>query len=216
MHASRNASTYESLTGKTDLGFPEYEDPPSEPMGLVQRWLARAVELGVREPRALALATADRKGRPSTRVVAFTAVDDQGVLFTTHVTSRKSREIGETGWASGLLYWRETGQQISLNGPAVPVGEAEADALWYARPVPLHAMSAASRQSEPLTNPAALREEAERLASTGTALARPDRFVGYRLRPHEVEFWCARPDRLHHRLKYERHRDGWHVTRLQP
>lgn len=211
-----DTSRFESLTARTDIGFPEYEDPPPEPMGLVQRWLARAVELGVREPRALALATADRRGRPSTRTVAFTAVDDRGVLFTTHGTSRKSREITETGWASGLLYWRETGQQISLGGPAVRVGETEADALWHARAVPLHAMSAASRQSEPLTDPSALRAEAERLGASGAALERPDRFVGYRLRPQEVEFWCARPDRLHLRLRYERHRGGWRVSRLQP
>ncbi|MDL5206227.1 phenazine biosynthesis FMN-dependent oxidase PhzG [Streptomyces sp. ALI-76-A] len=211
-----STSKFESLTGRTDLGFPEYDAPPPEPMGLVQRWLADAVERGVREPRALALATADKRGRTSTRIVAFTAIDDQGLLFTTHSTSRKSRDIAETGWASGLLYWRETGRQISLGGPAVPVGDAEADALWHARPVPLHAMSAASRQSEPLTDPAALRSEAELLGETGTALDRPDRFVGYRLRPHEVEFWSARSDRLHHRLRYAWDRDAWHVSRLQP
>ncbi|WP_432133455.1 MULTISPECIES: phenazine biosynthesis FMN-dependent oxidase PhzG [unclassified Streptomyces] len=211
-----NTSKYESLTGRIDRQFPEYDDPPREPMGLVRSWLAQAAELGVREPRALALATADKRGRPSTRVVVFGAVDDEGLLFTTHSTSRKSRDIAETGWASGLLYWRETGQQISLSGPAVPIGEAEADALWHSRPVPLHAMSAASRQSEPLTDPAELRFAAESLAATGMALERPDRFVGYRLRPHEVEFWCARPDRLHHRLRYERDGDTWQVSRLQP
>lgn len=211
-----NTSKFESLTGQTDAGFPEYDDPPAEPMSLVRRWLDRAVELGVREPRALALATADKRGRSSSRVVAFTSIDDQGLLFTTHSTSRKSREITETGWASGLLYWRETGQQIGLTGPAVPIGDAEADALWHARPAPLHAMSAASRQSEPLPDPAALRAEAELLGATGTPLERPDRFVGYRLRPHEVEFWCARSDRLHHRLRYERDRDTWRVSRLQP
>jgi dihydrophenazinedicarboxylate synthase len=213
-----NTSKFESLTGRTDRGFPEYDDPPKEPMGLVRAWLAHAVDQGVREPRALALATADKRGRASTRIVVFGGADDDGLLFTTHSTSRKSRDIAETGWASGLLYWRETGQQISLCGPAVPVGDAEADALWRARPVPLHAMSAASRQSEPLTDPAALRSAAESLAATGTAPDRPDRFVGYRLRPHEVEFWCARPDRLHHRLRYERDGEGttWHVSRLQP
>ncbi|MFD6327094.1 phenazine biosynthesis FMN-dependent oxidase PhzG [Streptomyces sp. NPDC058442] len=211
-----NTSRFESLTGTTDLRFPEYDDPPAGPMGLVRDWLDRAVELAVREPRALALATADTRGRPSTRVVAFTAIDDEGLLFTTHSTSRKSREITETGWASGLLYWRETGQQISLNGPVTAVPEGQADALWSARPVPLHAMSAASRQSEPLTDPVVLRARADQLGASRSALPRPERFVGYRLRPDEVEFWCARSDRLHQRLRYRRDGDDWHVTRLQP
>ncbi|MFD6424606.1 phenazine biosynthesis FMN-dependent oxidase PhzG [Streptomyces sp. NPDC060198] len=211
-----NTSKFESLTGATDLRFPEYDDPPADPIALVRAWLDRAVELGVREPRALALATADGRGRPSTRIVAFLTVDDDGLLFTTHSTSRKSREITETGWASGLLYWRETGQQISLNGPVTAVPEGEADALWSGRPVPLHAMSAASRQSEPLTDPDALLAHAEELGALRSALPRPERYVGYRLRPDEVEFWSARSDRLHHRLGYRRDGSTWSVTRLQP
>ncbi|WEH39146.1 phenazine biosynthesis FMN-dependent oxidase PhzG [Streptomyces sp. NBC_01218] len=211
-----NTSKFESLTGSTDLRFPEYDDPPADPVALVRAWLDRAVELGVREPRALALATADGRGRPSTRIVAFVTLDDDGLLFTTHSTSRKSREIAETGWASGLLYWRETGQQISLNGPVTAVPDDRADALWAGRPVPLHAMSAASRQSEPLTDPRALLAHAEELGASGTPLPRPERYVGYRLRPEEVEFWSARSDRLHHRLGYRRDRGTWSVTRLQP
>ena len=51
--------------------FPEYDDPPAAPMGLVQQWLARATELGVREPRALALATADHSATaPTPRIWA--------------------------------------------------------------------------------------------------------------------------------------------------
>jgi dihydrophenazinedicarboxylate synthase len=93
---------------------------------------------------------------------------------------------------------------------------AESDALWDARPVPLHAMSAASRQSEPLTDVTALRAEASRLEALGVALPRPGRFCGYRLEPAAVEFWCASPDRLHRRLRYDREPDNWRVTRLQP
>ncbi|MCJ1680415.1 phenazine biosynthesis FMN-dependent oxidase PhzG [Streptomyces sp. APSN-46.1] len=210
------ASKFESLTGETDLDFPQYEDPPVEPMGLVQSWLKTAVERGVREPRALALATADARGRTSSRIVAITEVAERGLVFTTHSSSRKASDLAARPWASGLLYWRETGQQIILSGPVAQLGDDESDAIWNARPVPLHAMSTASRQSEPLPDPAALRAESERLGATGTALARPARFVGYVLRPAEVEFWCARSDRLHHRLRYDRDGAGWRTSRLQP
>lgn len=212
MHTSR----FESLTVENDPDFPEYDDPPAEPVGLLRRWLDRAVEVGVREPKALALATAGKSGRPSARIVLVSAVDERGVLFTSHATSRKGREIEENNWAAGLLYWRETGQQIKLSGPVEPVPVTESDALWQARPVPLHAMSAASRQSEPLADPAALRAEAERLGADGRALDRPERFCGYRLQPHEVEFWAHRPDRLHLRLRYDREGDAWASVRLQP
>jgi|SRR5829696_1346515 len=211
------SSKFESLTGVVDLPFPEYDAPPAEPMRLVEDWVSSAVDAGVREPLALALATADRQGRPSTRIVSVIEVSDRGWLFTTHSTSRKGREIAATGWASGLLYWRETAQQLSVAGPTGRLDAAENDRLWAARAPALHPMSTASRQSEPLDDPRRLQAEADRLAAaTGTALPRPQRFVGYRLEPHVVEFWSAAETRLHRRLRYEKTPTGWHVAKLQP
>ncbi|KAA9374234.1 phenazine biosynthesis FMN-dependent oxidase PhzG [Microbispora amethystogenes] len=210
------SSRFESLTGAIDPAFPEYDMPPAEPMVLARQWIASAVEEGVREPLALALATADRGGRASSRMVAVIDVSDRGLVFTSHSTSRKGREIAETGWGSGLLYWRETAQQLIFSGPVVMLPEPEAERLWNARPVPLHAMSAVSRQSEPLEDVAGLRAEAERLASYATPLPRPARFAGYRLEPAAVEFWSADADRLHRRLRYDRDPSGWHISRLQP
>ncbi|WUH91994.1 phenazine biosynthesis FMN-dependent oxidase PhzG [Streptomyces sp. NBC_00433] len=213
---SEGSSRLESLTGEVGLAFPEYEAPPPEPMGLVREWIDQAVARGVREPLALALATADARGEVSNRIVAVIEVTDRGLLFTSHSTSRKGRDMAATGWASGVLYWRETGQQLVLSGPVDACPQAESDALWAARPTPLHAMSTASRQSDPLPDAAALRAEAARLAAAPTALPRPPRYVGYRLRPAAVEFWSADPDRLHRRLRYEHGAGGWRAARLQP
>lgn len=213
------SSRYESLTGTVDGLFPEYDQPPAEPMELLQRWVAAATAAGVREPLALALATAGGDGRISNRTVSIVDVAPAGLVFTSHDSSRKGREIAESGWGSGLLYWRETGQQLSVSGPVVRLPDAEADRLWAARAAPLHPMSTASRQSDPLDDlddVAALRAEAERLAAAGGPLPRPDRFTGYRLEPAAVEFWSAADDRLHRRLRYDRTPAGWHVARLQP
>jgi pyridoxamine-phosphate oxidase len=211
-----STSKFETLTGETDLEFPEYETPPPEPIGLLRHWMAEAVERGVREPRALSLATADRHGHASNRIVAVIDISDRGLVFSSHCSSQKGRELTATGWASGVFYWRETGQQVIFSGPAGRLSDAESDGLWHDRAVPLHAMSTASRQSEPLEDPAALRAEAGRLAAGGTPLPRPARFVGYRLAPAAVEFWCASSDRLHRRLRYDLHGQGWRTSRLQP
>jgi pyridoxamine 5'-phosphate oxidase len=184
-------------------------------MPLARRWTASAVEGGVREPMSLALATADRHGRISNRIVAVMNVSDLGLLFTTHSTSRKGREIAETGWASGLFYWRETSQQLCLSGPVVRLNDAENDRLWAARAPALHSMTTASRQSDPLDDPLRLEIEADRLAAE-VPLPRPDRFVGYRLMPETIEFWSAAENRLHRRLRYEKTATGWQVGKLQP
>ncbi|MFE2102300.1 phenazine biosynthesis FMN-dependent oxidase PhzG [Streptomyces sp. NPDC059468] len=214
-----NTSQFESLTGEVDLDFPEYDNPPSDPMPLVHQWIAEATARGVREPRALALATSDSQGRASSRIVSLTEVSDRGLVFASHSTSQKSRELAATGWASGLLYWRETGQQLIFSGPVSQLGDAESDTLWFGRPIPMHCMSSVSRQSEPLDDlsaVAALRAEAARLGAPGNPLPRPARFVGYQLTPVVVEFWCADSERLHRRLRYDRQDHGWRTCRLQP
>ncbi|WP_339131703.1 phenazine biosynthesis FMN-dependent oxidase PhzG [Streptomyces sp. f51] len=211
-----DASGYESLSGKVDLPFPEYDKPPSEPLRLVRGWLSEARDIGVREPSALALATADSRGRASNRIVAITEVTDLGLVFTSHSCSQKGRELAATGWASGLLYWRETGQQIIVSGPVELLPDAESDALWSARPTPLHAMSTVTEQSEPLEDVEALRARARTLELAGEPQPRPEFFVGYRLRPDVVEFWSASSDRLHRRLRYDRDALRWRTSRLQP
>ncbi|HKT05234.1 MAG TPA: phenazine biosynthesis FMN-dependent oxidase PhzG [Rugosimonospora sp.] len=211
-----STSRFETLTGEVDRAFPEYDEPPGEPMCLVRRWLADAARQGVREPRAMALATADRRGRPSSRIVAVLDVTPSGAVFTTHRSSQKGRELAANRWASGLLYWRETGQQLILSGPVERLSEAACDDMWYARPTPLHSMSTASRQSDQLVDADSLRAEAARLAALDRPLPRPARFVGYRLAPTVVEFWCASADRLHRRLRFDRSGSGWRASRLQP
>lgn len=213
---STNTSRFESLTGRVDVQFPEYDDPPPNPLTLLQSWLEAAQAAGVREPKALAFATAGADGRASTRVVAFSKIDDRGLIFCTHSSSRKGRELAENSWASGLLYWRETGQQIMISGPAIELEETVSEAMWFARSIPMHAMSSASHQSDELVDREALREKAEDLLALGVALPRPPQFVGYRLEPHEFEFWAASSDRLHRRLKYDLDGGVWKATRLQP
>ncbi|MGW2700063.1 phenazine biosynthesis FMN-dependent oxidase PhzG [Streptomyces sp. NPDC001340] len=194
----------------------EFVTPPADPMGLLRAWFDSAVANAVREPGALALASADARGHASNRIVQVLAVRDTGLVFASHADSRKGRDLAETGWASGVLYWREAGRQVSVTGPTHPLPDEESDALWAARPVGAHPMSVASHQSAPLLDEDALRKQAEELGRDGLALPRPARWLGYLLEPASVEFWQADPDRLHQRLLYERDGSGWRTGRLQP
>ncbi|MFF8382597.1 phenazine biosynthesis FMN-dependent oxidase PhzG [Streptomyces kanasensis] len=214
-----NSTRSESLTGTVELPFPEYVAPPPDPLALLGGWLEEAEGHRVREPRALALATADVRGRTSSRIVVLNRLTRTGLVFATHLGSRKGRELESNPWASGVLYWRETSRQVVVAGPVERLPEAETEALWTARPPFTHAMSTASRQSEPLNglqDVSELRERAGLLAGAGRPLPRPPAFVAYELRPVEVEFWANGHDRLHERLRYDRSGPGWAVSRLQP
>lgn len=196
----------------------EFTAPPAEPMELLQAWFDSAVADAVREPGALALATVDAHGHVSNRIVQVLKIRTTGLVFASHSDSRKGRDLAETGRASGVFYWREAGRQVSVSGPTRPLPDEESEALWAARHVSTHAMSVASHQSAPLLDVDTLRERARALGRDGSALPRPDSWLGYLLEPASVEFWQADPeDRLHHRLRYERDGSGgWSAGRLQP
>jgi pyridoxamine-phosphate oxidase len=205
----------ETLSGDPTLPLPEFEAPPGEPLPLLERWLAAADERGVREPRALALATADAEGRPSNRIVLLKQASP-AILFAFGANSRKGRELAANPRAAGTLYWRETLQQVIFEGPVERLSAEESDRLFAERPPAGRAATVASSQGEALEDPDGLRREAAELARNGGALRRPEDWGGYRLDPDQVEFWHGSPGRLHRRLLYVKRGGAWTHQRLQP
>jgi pyridoxamine 5'-phosphate oxidase len=167
----------------------------------------------VREPRALALATADGEGRPSNRILLVKQLTPT-LVFAGSYESRKGRDLAANPRAAGTLYWRETLQQITIEGPVERLSEEESDALFAERPQAGQATTVASSQGEGLADPADLRRKAGELESE--ELRRPPSWGGFRLDPDLIEFWHGSPTRLHRRLLYVKGGGGWSHKRLQP
>ena len=203
-----------------------------DPMPLVQQWLDEAARTeGVRNPTAMALATADGRGRPSVRMVLLKGVSvEQGYgVFYTHHGSRKGRELTALPWAAGALYWERLGRQLRLEGPVTMSPEAESDAYFATRPVGSQINAWISAQSEPLAAYAELEQrvrEKKRSLRPGEPILRPPHWGGFRLWFAAIELWLEGPDRLHERVRYERSlpaaitttvpRSAWRHVRLQP
>lgn len=205
----------ETLSGEPALELPEFEAPPADPLPLLERWLRDADERGVREPRALALATADAEGRPSSRILLLKQATPF-LVFAGSYESRKGRDLAENPRAAGTLYWRETLQQVTVEGPVRKLSEEESGALFTERPQSAQATVAASRQGETLDDPSGLRESAENLAAEDEPPSRPPHWGGWRLDPDLVEFWHGSPTRLHRRLLYVKGDGAWRYRRIQP
>lgn len=203
----------ETLSGDPTLDLPEFDSPPGDPLPLLERWLRAADERGVREPRALALATNDGEGRPSVRTLLVKQLSPT-LVFAGSYESRKGRDLAANPRAAGTLYWRETLQQITIEGPVSRLSEAESDALFAERPAAGQATTVASEQGAALGDPEELRRKADQLGEE--ALRRPATWGGYRLDPDLVEFWHGSPTRLHRRLLYIKGENGWSHRRLQP
>jgi dihydrophenazinedicarboxylate synthase len=203
----------ETLSGDATLELPEFDAPPADPLPLLESWLRTADERGVREPRALALATADGEGRPSNRILLVKQLTPT-LVFSGSYDSRKGRDLAANPRAAGTLYWRETLQQITIEGPVERLSDEESDALFAERPPAGQATTVASDQGEALADPDGLRRKADGL--DGEKLRRPPNWGGFRLDPDLVEFWHGSPTRLHRRLLYIKGDGGWSFQRLQP
>ncbi len=189
-----------------------------DPVVQLRRWLADAERASVPFPEAMALATADRAGRPSVRHVLMKGLDERGVLFFTNLGSRKARELAENPRAAAVFLWRELDRQVSLAGPVVPAPREEAEAYFRTRPREARLGAWASRQSEPVGSreelEAAYRAAAERFPGQDVPL--PPHWGGFRIVPETFEFWKGREHRLHDRFRYSRRDDGWLLERLYP
>lgn len=216
-HMTESAQT---LSGDTSLLLTEFDGPPQEPIPLLRAWLDGAVAYGVREPYAAVLATANTAGRVSSRVLLVKEVDEWGLQFTSSQGSRKGREFAASPWASLTFYWRETLQQLTVEGQVETLSDLESDGLFASRPRAARVTTAVSQQSHPLIDEVQLRAKATALLEGKRQVERPADWTGYRLVPQAVEFWHGSVDRLHRRLRYDRRTDDagnvWTHQRLQP
>lgn len=192
-------------------------DLDADPIAQLQAWLTEARDV-VPQPDAMTLATADREGRPSARVVLLRGMDERGLAFFTNRTSRKADELRQNPRAAVVLHWWELGRQVRVEGAVVEVSDEESTAYWKSRPRASQIAGWASPQSQSLADrsdlDARVAEVEERF--DGGEVLLPPFWGGYRLVPDSVEFWTHQDSRLHDRVRYARSGTGWQCDRLAP
>ena len=199
----------------SDLALRVLPDPVARLADLIRQ----ARDLGVRNPDAMALATADADGAPSVRYVLLRGLDNEGLVFYTSYDSVKGAELAVNPAASAAFYWPDLGRQARATGPVEHMPTDLSERYFSGRPRGHQLAAWASEQSNAIANEEALEErfaEVERRFE-GTGVPLPPFWGGFRLRPARYEFWEERENRMHHRIQLDRMSDGgWASTILQP
>jgi pyridoxamine 5'-phosphate oxidase len=190
----------------------------TDPIPQLLRWIDEAARSGIEEPSAMVLATADKQGLPSARVVLLRGADARGLVFFTNCRSRKGTELEATPFAALCMYWMPLKRQLRVQGAVEPVSNDEADAYFRSRPRESQLGAWASQQSQPLASRSALLDQFEhhRRAFEGHEVPRPPHWSGFRVLPSSIEFWEQGDHRLHHRDWYVTTADGWRHELLNP
>jgi pyridoxamine 5'-phosphate oxidase len=185
--------------------LPEFNpgQAPDAPRELFLEWLNEAGE-HVLAPHAVTLSTVDVDGSPDARVVILKDVDAAGFCIATSAESPKGVQLGKEPRAALTFFWPARGRQVRVRGSAHPC-DPEVSALDFRQRPPASRTEAfIGHQSEVLRDPAQLAEaaeQAERAVTANPELVAPG-WTRYLITPETVEFWQARHDRRHVRLRY--------------
>ena len=202
-------------------------DLQPDPLAQFDLWFDEIQGAGFLEPTAVTLATTDRDGRPSARVVLLKGHDAHGFRFFTNYASRKGRALDATKVGALLFWWDKLKRQVRVEGEVVRLAAEASDAYFASRPRGSQLGAHASKQSEALASKEAFRQAVAEVDELyrGSEVPRPATWGGYSLRPDRFEFWQEGDFRLHDRFAYSRvdgdgsengRRRHWRIDRLFP
>lgn len=189
------------------------------PFDLFNAWLKDAIDAGIPDPTAMTVATVDASGQPSQRIVLLKEVNTEGFVFFTNLGSRKAKELSENPKVSCHFPWFFMERQVRVCGIAEKLTLKENAQYFFSRPKDSQLAAFASKQSQPINSKALLLTQFQQMKDkfANKTLPTPDFWGGFRIVPHQIEFWQGGEDRLHDRFEYNLQDNGkWSTQRLMP
>ena len=208
------------MNQKNSLGLDKCFGEAENPFKLFKEWFNEAKKLEINDPNALALATSDKDGLPSVRMVLLKGFNEEGFVFYTNLNSKKSKDLKINPNASMCFHWKSLLRQIRIVGKINNVSNKEADEYYKSRAYGSRIGAWASNQSTVLKTRGDLDQainDFKKKFPDKNNVPRPDYWSGWNLSPIEIEFWLDGENRIHQRLKYIKlNNNSWKKVLLSP
>jgi pyridoxamine 5'-phosphate oxidase len=197
----------------------DVDDLTAEPFALFEQWLQNAVDANLADPTAMTVATVDKEGQPSQRIVLLKDFDETGFVFYTNTGSKKAQDLSNNSKISLHFPWTMLDRQITILGVAQQLTSVEVAKYFMTRPKPSQVAAWASEQSRPIGSKQLLMQKfsdaTAKFAKEEVPL--PSFWGGYRVAANQIEFWQGGEHRLHDRFVYTKNFEGkWQTERLMP
>jgi pyridoxamine 5'-phosphate oxidase len=197
----------------------DFADLAASPLTQFSQWMEQAIKSGIPDPNAMTIATVDSSGQPSQRIVLLKHLDEKGFVFYTNLNSRKAQELKQNPKISLHFPWYFLERQVKVCGIAEQLSTAEVLKYFVTRPRDSQLGAWASQQSRPISSRQLLLQQFESMKNKFSKgeVPVPDFWGGFRVKPHQIEFWQGGTARLHDRFQYNLQVDGqWIIQRLEP
>lgn len=197
----------------------ELADLAANPFEQFNRWMEQTIKSGIPDPNAMTIATVDASGQPSQRIVLLKSLDDKGFVFYTNLGSRKAQDLKQNPKISLHFPWYFLERQVKVCGVAEQLSTAEVLKYFVTRPRDSQLGAWASQQSRPISSRVLLMQQFESMKNKFAKgeIPVPDFWGGFRVKPHQIEFWQGGEARLHDRFQYNLQPDNsWTIERLEP
>lgn len=188
------------------------------PLELFTLWFSEAQTEGEQEPNAMSLATVDKSGQPSARIVLLKGLIRDEFQFFTNYNSDKGNDIADNNKVALNFFWPKLERQIRIEGLASRIPKEESQTYFQVRPRESQIGALTSNQSSVVPSREFLEEKFASLTKEweGKEVPMPENWGGYSVFPIKIEFWQGRVGRLHDRIQFERKETGWNRSRLSP
>lgn len=189
----------------------------ADPLAFFGKWFAEAEAAKAEEVNAMTVATVDIHNKPHARIVLLKGLEGNGFVFYTNYSSAKGHQIEANNNVAAVFFWKELERQVRIEGRIEKIPEAESDAYFNSRPEGSRIGAWASPQSQVIADRSVLEINYKLFeAKFSGSVPRPSHWGGYRIIPGSIEFWQGRSSRMHDRILFTHHEEGWIKSRLAP
>ncbi|MBE0573086.1 MAG: pyridoxamine 5'-phosphate oxidase [Ignavibacteriaceae bacterium] len=214
----KNSKSINNLRREYKLNKLSEETVQKNPFNQFEKWFNEVMKVGLIEPNAMILATADDNAKPSVRVVLLKEFGKNGFTFFTNYTSRKGQNLSDNSHASILFFWAELERQVRVEGIIKKISRVESKKYFDSRPLESRLAAWTSEQSKMIPGRDYLDTKFQifKRQFKGKQIPVPPDWGGFILVPEYFEFWQGRESRLHDRICYKKLKSKWKIFRLSP
>jgi pyridoxamine 5'-phosphate oxidase len=194
------------------------ENINKNPFKQFETWFEEAKNIGLKDPNAMNVASASKDGMPSSRMVLLKSYDENGFIFYTNYTSRKSKEIIDNPNVALNFFWDSLERQVRIEGKVQKVDAKISDEYFASRSRLSQLGAYASKQSQVIESYEVITKKIQELEKKfgDQKIPRPDHWGGFIIIPETIEFWQGHEGRIHDRLKFTNIASVWGMKRLSP